>query len=269
MFSTRDVWMVVKAAKLSVVEDDRNVEHRMAECQLVIDPLPSELAEQLGENVAGHLFNRDGMARHELATITLDPRVPKQRVSVRQVTDGPHTEIRDVEVLSLTGARQEDEKTGKEWIKATVRVRFDLAPKVHREWLSMHFGYGLYFSFDVEQMDMLPKGGGVVGAFMDEISKAPGDMDPTIAKSVAKLAKLGGVSISSGGQAVQLGTNCQVCGGPKATKTVKELNGLPKGLWACEDCRDAVKRREVGVSRDDDGTLHITDSRRNQDQASA
>ena len=38
MFCSRDVWMVFRGAKLTVVEDDRGVEHRMAECQLVLDP---------------------------------------------------------------------------------------------------------------------------------------------------------------------------------------------------------------------------------------
>jgi len=44
MFSTRDVWMVIKKATLTVAEDDRGVEHRMAEVALVLDPLPMPLA---------------------------------------------------------------------------------------------------------------------------------------------------------------------------------------------------------------------------------
>lgn len=155
MFISENVWMVVKSAKLSVVEDDKKVEHRMAEVQLVIEDLPSDLAHELGEDVASHLFTDAGAVRHELATITLDPRIPNQCARARQTVDTPGTELRDAEILSMTFARQEDDKTGKEWIKATARVRFDLAPKVHREWLAMHFGYGLYFSFEAEQGDML------------------------------------------------------------------------------------------------------------------
>lgn len=155
MFVTENVWMVVKSAKLSVVEDDKKVEHRMAEVQLVIEDLGHELARELGEDVASHLFSDAGAIRHELATITLDPRIPPQCATARQTADAPSTELRNVEVLSMTFARQEDDKTGKEWIKSTARVRFDLAPKVHREWLAMHFGFGLHFSFEAEQGDML------------------------------------------------------------------------------------------------------------------
>lgn len=154
MFVSENVWMVVKAAKLSVVEDDKKVEHRMAEVQLVIEDLPLALAAELGDDVSSHLFTADGAVRRELATVTLDPRVPDCAMTVRQALDGPGTELREVEVLSMTFARQEDEKTGREWIKATARVRFDLAPKIHREWLAMHFGYGLHFSFQAEQGDM-------------------------------------------------------------------------------------------------------------------
>lgn len=150
MFISRDVWMVVKAAKLTVIEDDKGVEHRMAECQLVLDPLPRELALEMGEDVAGHFFTADGALRRELATITLDPRVPNQRMTARGGPDLPGSEIRDVEVLSLTVARQTDDKTGKEWLKATARVRFDFAPAVHREWIAMYFGYGQCFSFEAE-----------------------------------------------------------------------------------------------------------------------
>lgn len=243
MFASRDEWMVVKAAKLSVVEDDKKVEHRMAEVQLVIEDLPRALASEMGEDVAGHLFTDGGAVRHELASITLDPRVQNQRISVRQVVDGPATEIHDVEVLSLTCARQEDEKTGKEWIRATARVRFDLAPRIHREWLSMHFGYGLHFSFDAEQLDMLDD-----------------------ARSAAKrLGDMGGGTLTDDKGNVILdipSTACRICGGPDATETTKALSGLPKGVLACDECRAAVKRREVGVVRNRDGILHITDARK-------
>jgi hypothetical protein len=48
--------------------------------------------------------------------------------------------------------------------------------------------------------------------------------------------------------------NCVVCSQP-GTVTTKALNGLPVGVVACDDCRAAVKRREVGV------VLHVTDGR--------
>lgn len=190
MFVTENVWMVVKAAKLSVVEDAKRVEHRMAECQLVIAELPIELAKEMDEAVYSHLFTPSGAVRSELDTITLDPHIPSQTMTARQTVDTPGAEIRHVEILAMTFARQEDDKTGREWIKATARIRFDLAPKVNREWLAMHFGYGLHFSFEAEQLDFL-SGDGVITALMDEASKAPEDMDPTIAKHLRALGKHG------------------------------------------------------------------------------
>ena len=41
----------------------------------------------------------------------------------------------------------------------------------------------------------------------------------------------------------------------------RELNGLQLGVPACEDCREAVKRREVGVAIFD-GRMSVTDGRK-------
>lgn len=54
---------------------------------------------------------------------------------------------------------------------------------------------------------------------------------------------------------------CEICGGPSAALTTKPLNGLPLNTVACEPCRIAVKARQVGVVRREDGSLHITDGR--------
>lgn len=53
---------------------------------------------------------------------------------------------------------------------------------------------------------------------------------------------------------------CVVCGA-EGTVTVKPLNGLPVGIVACDACRAAVQRREVGVVRCENGTLCVTDGR--------
>lgn len=44
------------------------------------------------------------------------------------------------------------------------------------------------------------------------------------------------------------GVACEICGGPEASETKKPLNGLPVGVVACDLCREAVKRRDLGVS---------------------
>jgi len=53
---------------------------------------------------------------------------------------------------------------------------------------------------------------------------------------------------------------CLVCGSPQATETTRRMNGLPKGLWVCQECRQAVKRAEVGVTVKD-GAVSVTDGR--------
>lgn len=59
---------------------------------------------------------------------------------------------------------------------------------------------------------------------------------------------------------------CVVCGDPGTVTTIP-LNGLPLGVVCCDDCRQAVKRREVGISRIN-GVLSVTDGRK-KDKADA
>ncbi len=53
---------------------------------------------------------------------------------------------------------------------------------------------------------------------------------------------------------------CAICGAPGAA-TTKPLNGLPVGVPACDECREAVKQRQVGVVKRESWELHITDGR--------
>src|SRR3990167_2516234 len=145
MFVTRDVWMVIKKATLTVAEDDTGVEPRMAEFALVLDPFPITLAKELGEDVAGHVYSDEGVLRQEVSTITLDPRVPAQRMSATGAVGHEGTVIRNVDVLGLTLAKKSDEKSGTVWFRATFKVRFDLAPKLNREWIVRVFGPGMCF----------------------------------------------------------------------------------------------------------------------------
>jgi hypothetical protein len=52
-----------------------------------------------------------------------------------------------------------------------------------------------------------------------------------------------------------------VCSSPDAQPNPVWLNGLPVGVVACEECRTAVKRRQVGVTIQPDGSLSVTDGR--------
>jgi hypothetical protein len=54
---------------------------------------------------------------------------------------------------------------------------------------------------------------------------------------------------------------CVVCQSSEASPNPKILNGLPKGIASCVECREAVTRREVGVSVREDGSYSVTDGR--------
>ena len=54
---------------------------------------------------------------------------------------------------------------------------------------------------------------------------------------------------------------CFICGFPTATMG-GALNGLPDSVPACQECRDAVRRREVGVSIKRDGAISVIDGRK-------
>jgi hypothetical protein len=58
---------------------------------------------------------------------------------------------------------------------------------------------------------------------------------------------------------------CQICSASSAFVQAKFMNGLPIGVVACDECRAAVKRREVGVVKLADGSLYVTDGRRKRE----
>jgi len=153
MFTTDNVQLLLSKATLKLIKDDKGVEHPMAECILLRDPFPIALARELGEGVADHLYDDEDGIREELQSITLDPKVQQQAISVREAPDvpSPLVTLRHVDILTLTCAKAVDEKTGEVWIKASLRVRFGLAEREHREFLVRGFGHLLCWSFSVEQ----------------------------------------------------------------------------------------------------------------------
>lgn len=54
---------------------------------------------------------------------------------------------------------------------------------------------------------------------------------------------------------------CVVCGSRSASEQRTPLNGLPKGLFACDGCRQAVRDRQVGVVVRLTGDIYVTDGR--------
>lgn len=55
---------------------------------------------------------------------------------------------------------------------------------------------------------------------------------------------------------------CVVCQSDQGVLNSKAWNGRPEGVVICPDCIAAITRREVGIVKRKDGSLHITDGRR-------
>lgn len=56
---------------------------------------------------------------------------------------------------------------------------------------------------------------------------------------------------------------CVVCGSTKdVRRSPRDRNAIPADVPVCAECEAATGRREVGIVRKKDGTLHITDGRR-------
>lgn len=150
MFSSENVRMLLAKATMKIVTDDKGVQHRMAECALVLEPFTLALARELGDEIASHLFTADGNIRPELESASLDPRVPQQAITVRETPDSaPTVTLRQVDVFGLSVGRQSSEVMV--WIKATVKVRFSLADRAHRDFLARGFGLTLCWTFEAEQ----------------------------------------------------------------------------------------------------------------------
>lgn len=157
MFSSANVPMILKRATMVAASNAAGEATNFAECQLLIEPFDEDRAQELGDEVASHLFTEDGALRPEPESIQLDPRVPLQAVTVSPTVDGSHASgtLRLVEFGALKVTKKQDEKSGKEWLAASQVIRFDLAPTAHRELLVMYFGRCIYLTFEKEQGELL------------------------------------------------------------------------------------------------------------------
>lgn len=156
MFSSKNVSMLLAKATMKIIQDDKKVEHQMAECALVIEQFERRLADELGEEIAVHLFAEHGGIRPELESVALDPRVPQQQIEVRETRDSKAAAVtlRQVDILGMVASHERDDKSGDDWIRVTVKVRFALAERSHRDFLARCFGLRLCWTFSAEQQPL-------------------------------------------------------------------------------------------------------------------
>lgn len=179
MFTSENVPVILAKAVLVRGQNADGEATIEAECQIVLEPFREELAHELGDGIASHLFCEHTAAepekiRPELQTITLDPKVPRQKVTVSSTVDGSFISgaWRHVSFGALSITRVE--KNSLTCLKAVQRISFDIAPKDHRELLIAKFGEILYLSFEAEQGDMFESVTDRVKAAIEDMRPKPG-----------------------------------------------------------------------------------------------
>lgn len=151
MFVSENVRALFKKATLKLVKDDDTV-LRVVDATCHIEYFTPDLARELGEDIAEHLFAADNSIRPEIEPVGLRVKAGLQNVTVRRheelkpVALIPLVKIRDVEVF-----RQDDEKAGTSWLSCTFVLNFHLTSRVAREFTLNEFGNLLCLTFEHAQ----------------------------------------------------------------------------------------------------------------------
>lgn len=155
MFASENVPALFKKGtlKLQEVEDGYR---RVAEATLMIEPFPHQLAREMGEEIAVHLFDDDNMIRVELDSIALNVRAGLQRVTIRQ-----HEELEPIAIMDTASIKDvkatviEDKKTNRRWLSFSFVLVFSLESKEARNFVLDEFGKTLIWTFHSLQGDLL------------------------------------------------------------------------------------------------------------------
>lgn len=156
MFVSKMVPALFKKGMLKLVPDDDGGYRRGAEATLVIEPFPAALAHELGEDIAGHLFDEADAIRPELEGIDLRIRAGLQNVTVRHHEDlDPCALLSPVSIKDVSVTRIEDKKTGRSWLSLAFVLVFSLEEKAARNFVLDEFGKTLLWTFAGMQAELL------------------------------------------------------------------------------------------------------------------
>jgi len=154
MFLTENVPALFKKATLKLVKGDDGGVVRAVEAALVFEPFTPDLAREMGEDIAGHIFGEDDQIRAELSSVDLRPRVGALRITARPHVDLPAIVLEPVGLRSVSAMVREDEKGGTRWVILTVTLVFSLESKVARDFVLDHFGRQLAWTFEPLQREL-------------------------------------------------------------------------------------------------------------------
>lgn len=199
MFLTKNVQCLFKKAALKLETNDEGRECRMCEATLVIGMLSIQLARELGDEIAGHLFDENGGMRHEVDNIMLHVDVGLQRVTFRSHWElEPVAILEPVSIKSLRATREEDLKKGTTWFELAVVVAFELTDKAARSLTIDHFGNPVFLTYESMQ-HALPLADRIADAITDPNNPAVQDFARKVAGSDG-----GSVSIEAGGRKISI-----------------------------------------------------------------
>ena len=196
MFLSPNVPALFKKGTLKLQTSDEGL-RRVAEATLVIEPFPASLARELGDEIAGHLFDDVGSIRPELEGIDLRVRVGLQSVIARHDEAlEPIALLVPVSIKDVSVQRIEDTKTQRTWLACSFVLVFSLEERAARNFVLDEFGKTLLWSFTAMQRELLnqaaihdaigkmvPSGGGI-----DSVTfKTPGHEPVTLTREDAKV----------------------------------------------------------------------------------
>lgn len=155
MFLTEFVPALFKKGTLKLQESEDGY-RRVAEATLMIEPFPVNLAREMGEEIAVHLFDENGAIRNELESIALNVRAGLQRVTVRH--DEALEPIAILDTASIKDVKAtviEDKKSNRRWMSFSFVLVFSLETKAARNFVLDEFGKTLLWTFEALQGDLL------------------------------------------------------------------------------------------------------------------
>jgi hypothetical protein len=156
MFISDNIPALFKKGTLKLQDNGDGGLRRVAEATLVIEPFPAQLAHELGEEIAGHLFTDDGLIRDELESIDLRVRCGLQKATVRldEALD-PEAIIHPASIKDVNVSRVDAKKSQRSWLSCSFVLVFSLEEREARNFVLDQFGKTLLWSFRGMQADLL------------------------------------------------------------------------------------------------------------------
>jgi hypothetical protein len=155
VFLTKHVPALFKKATLKLLPTDDGL-RRICESTLVVEPFFPNLARELGDDIADHLFDDDDQIRPELEAIDLSVRCGLQRVVVTAHQDlDPVADLAACAIRTVQVKRMGDEKTGRYWLALTFVLVVTLDSQEARTFVIDGFGRELLWTFTAMQRELL------------------------------------------------------------------------------------------------------------------